>query len=245
MSLIQTLTDVEYPETDGKPMGETDLHRSWMIRLFDWLDYRYRGQQVYIACDLLLYFEDGSPHQYVVPDVFVVKDCKSDMRRVFKTWEEGQLPNVVFEVTSRSTRNEDTAYKPQVYQRIGVKELFLYDPTSDYLSPALQGYRLEGNVYTKLTLDNRESLECRQLGFRLCLEDARLVMYDSRTGEPLRTEAEAERAAREAAERKAAEETEARRAAEVRADAEAEARRSAEEELRRLRDQLRQQREEP
>jgi hypothetical protein len=35
--------EIEYPETDGKPMGETDVHRLWMIRLYDLLKHRYRG----------------------------------------------------------------------------------------------------------------------------------------------------------------------------------------------------------
>ncbi len=29
MGLVQTSIEIEYPETDGKPMGETDLHREY------------------------------------------------------------------------------------------------------------------------------------------------------------------------------------------------------------------------
>jgi hypothetical protein len=58
----------------------------------------------------------------------------------------------------------------------------------------------------------------------LKLDKGQLVIFDARTGEPLPTEAEAERAAREA-------ERAAREAAEARAAA-------AEDELRRLREQL-------
>ena len=39
---FQTAFEVEYPETDGRPMGETDLHREWMQRIIDLLKYRYR-----------------------------------------------------------------------------------------------------------------------------------------------------------------------------------------------------------
>jgi len=35
MSLVQTVDQIEYPESDGKPMGETDLHRDW-IRQPQW-----------------------------------------------------------------------------------------------------------------------------------------------------------------------------------------------------------------
>lgn len=229
MSMFQTIDEIEYPETDGQPMGETDLHRNWMIRIFDRLNYRYRDQRVYVASDLLVYYEEGEPSRYIVPDVFVVTDCQRRDRRVFKTWEEKRTPNVAIEVTSRSTRRHDLFYKPRVYAEIGISEYFLYDPTSEYLLPQLKGFRLENGAYVAMELDHTGALECQELDLRLRLEAGQLVIYDRQTGDPLRTEAEAERLARETAEARMASEVKARRAAEARAQ-------TAEEELRRLRD---------
>jgi hypothetical protein len=65
-------------------MGETDLHRAWMNCLHELLKRRYAGQQVYIGCDLPVYFEEGNPLKYCVPDVFVVKDCDPGPRRPFQ-----------------------------------------------------------------------------------------------------------------------------------------------------------------
>jgi hypothetical protein len=45
MSLVQTIDQIEYPESDGRPMGETDIHIDWMIRIRDILRYRYLGRQ--------------------------------------------------------------------------------------------------------------------------------------------------------------------------------------------------------
>ena len=101
-------------------MGETDLHRLWMTRILDILKYRYRNQRVYAASNLLVYYEEGHPTRFVVPDDFVVLDCDARLRGVFKTWEEQRVPDVVFEVTSRSTSREDWVDKPPVYQRMGV-----------------------------------------------------------------------------------------------------------------------------
>lgn len=58
MSAITTETelDVEYPESDGMPIGETDLHRWWMIRIHDILSQRYRGQRVYVSSNLIVYY---------------------------------------------------------------------------------------------------------------------------------------------------------------------------------------------
>lgn len=207
----------EYPESDGKPMGETDLHRDWMIRILDILRYRYRGQRVYVASDLLVYYEEGVPRRFVVPDDFLVLDCDPGRRRVFKTWEEGKVPDVVFEVTSRATRSEDQALKPRIYEIIGVKEYYLYDPSSEYLQPALQGFRRqEAGVLAPIAPNQSGALTCHALGIALHLDGADLVMSDMATGNVLKTEAEAERTAKEA-EREAKEsEREAKEAAQAR-----------------------------
>jgi len=241
MTLVPAIQDIEYPETDGQPTGETDLHRNWMIRVFDLLNYRYRDQHVYVGCDLLVYYEEGHPSRFIVPDVFVATDINPGERRVFKIWEEGTGPNAAFEVTSKSTRRHDTSFKPRVYAEIGVKEYFLYDPTSEYLLPPLKGFRLVGQSYVEIEPDESGSLVCRELDFSLRLEAGRLAIYDRRTGQPLRTETEAERSARKAEHRAFEAERRAREAAEARAEAEAKARQAAEQELQRLREQWNQQ----
>lgn len=221
---MSTLADVEYPETDGMPIGETDIHRNWMIRLYDILAQRYRGQRVYVGSDLLLYYAEGQPYRFVVPDVFVVLDCDPGPRRTFKTWEEDCAPDVVFEITSRSTKGEDRVFKPQAYGKIGVKELFLYDPTTDYLRPSLQGFRFDDQTPVSIERDGAGRLESRVLGIQLGLNGAALELRDAASGETLRTEAETERAAREVE----------RAAREV----ERAAREAAEAEVRRLRAEL-------
>jgi Uma2 family endonuclease len=199
MSRIQSIHEIEYPESDGKPMGETDLHRDWMVRILDILRYRYRGQRVYVASDLLVYYEEGVPRHFVVPDDFVVLDCDPGRRRVFKTWEERKVPDVVFEVTSLSTRKDDESFKPLIYERIGVREYFLYDPTSDYLWPPLQGFRRQSeHGLVRIAANSDGSLTCESLGILLSLDGSDLVLCDLHSGQRLPTEAEAERAAKEA-----------------------------------------------
>ena len=90
MSILSFSESIEYPESDGEPMGETDLHRDWMVRILEILRQRYRGQRVYIASDLLVYYEEGNPAKFIVPDDFIVLDCDPGRRRTFKTrWSSG------------------------------------------------------------------------------------------------------------------------------------------------------------
>lgn len=234
MSIASTPVEIDYPESDGKPMGESDLHIQWIIRLRDMLKWRYRDRRTYVAADLLVYYEEGQPRKFIVPDVFVVQGCDPGLRRVYKVWEEPSPPQVVFEVTSRSTKREDTNTKPHVFDAIGVREYFLYDPTNDYLNPPLQGFRRSdaGRGFLTIEPDAGGWLASEVLDLKLRLEQGRLMLYDSATGAPLLTEGEAERAARQA-------EQKARQAEQRARQAEQQARQAAEAELERLRARLR------
>lgn len=196
MSTTQYTDQIDYPESDGRPMGETDIHRDWTIRLLDILRLRYRGQRVYVASDLLIYYQPGQPTKFIVPDNFVVLDCDPGRRRIFKTWEENRVPDVVFEITSRSSEADDLITKPGIYEQIGVKEYFLYDPVGSYLEPPLQGYRLQDDVYVEITQQNGR-LRCETLGISFQLNGDDLEIFDLKTGDLLLTEAESERQGRE------------------------------------------------
>ena len=234
MSPVIQVTTVNYPESDVKPMGETDEHRDEMIRQLELMRRYYEGQRVYVSGDLLVYFEQGNPKKFVVPDVFVVKDLDPKKRRIYKLWVEGKAPDVIFETTSRKTKKKDTVAKPALYRQLGVKEYFLFDPTEEYLHPRLQGYRLVGDRYLPIVADPEDALVSEELGLRLQAEKGQLMFYRRHTGERLLTAEEARRV--EAAARQA--EAEARRAEAEARRVEAEARRAAEAEVARLREEL-------
>ncbi len=181
--------EIDYPESDGRPMGETDIHRKWIVRIDQLLNQRLRGQRIYIGSDLLVYYQPGQPRRFVVPDNFIVLDCDPGPRRTFKTWEEQRTPNVVFEVTSRSTKQEDLVFKPKVYEQFGVSEYFLYDPLAEYLRPALQGFRLKNGTLVQMDAA-AGGLTCETLGIGLRLAGTALEMIDQVSGELLLTEAE-------------------------------------------------------
>ena len=65
---------VEYPETDGQPMAESDLHRDLMLDLITAVKHRFRGvRDVYVSGNLLIYFVKGDPRMSVPPDFFAVR----------------------------------------------------------------------------------------------------------------------------------------------------------------------------
>jgi Uma2 family endonuclease len=227
MAALPLELDIDYPESDGRPLGETDLHRQEIVDLIDELDRRYEASpDVYVAGDLFIYYERGKPSAVVCPDVFVVFGVPKRNRETYKLWEEKVSPSFVIEVTSKSTQLEDRN-KGKKYAALGVEEYFLFDPLDEYLTPQLQGFRWAGGRYRPVEVELDGSLLSHTTGLRLRVEGQHLRLVDARTGEPLLRIKE-ERAASSAARRKA----EARAAA---AEARAAA---AEEEIARLRREL-------
>src|SRR5436853_3143503 len=110
--------EVYYPERDGKPLGETDKHIVATHYLLDVFKARYADNlDVYVAGDNMMYYEEGNPRKCVSPDVYVVFGVPNHLRRVYKTWEEGRYPDVIFELTSRQTRLEDERKKLPIYEK--------------------------------------------------------------------------------------------------------------------------------
>ena len=187
---------VHYPESDGKPMGETDLHRDLITDLIFALKWFLRSTRAYVAGNLFIYYEEGNPRAAVAPDVFVVLGVEQRRRRIFQTWREGgRAPDVVIEITSKKTRKDDRERKPAIYAALGVREYFIFDPHGEYLEPPLQGYRLVRGVYEPIATD---PLRSEVLNLELRQEDGMLRLYHPQTGERLPTsdeEAQARRAA--------------------------------------------------
>ena len=136
---------VEYPEGDGKPMAETDPHVLQISLTFLTMRFWFRAEpEAYVGANMFLYYEEGKPKRRVAPDIFVVRGVTKEPRRSFKLWEEKHSPQVVIEMTSRKTKEEDLGKKRAVYSSIGVEEYYLFDPLRHYLNPPLRSYRLVG-----------------------------------------------------------------------------------------------------
>ena len=194
--------DVYYPESDGKPMAETEIHVEETIYLLVALKDRYRdAQDVYVGGDMFLYYVEGDPKKVVAPDVFVVPGVPKRKRRIYKLWEEGRPPALIVEVTSADTRKEDLGRKKALYERLGVAEYILYDPLGDYLSPRLQGFRLIGGQYEPVPHSAKNSLESRTVGLTFQMEGSQLRLIDTATGTLLLRDEEVRELARTAEER--------------------------------------------
>ena len=220
---IPTLQRIEYPESDGKPLGETDAHRREILAIIAMLEQFFAEHaNVYISGNLMFYYEQGNPSAVVSPDIFVVKGVPKHERRTYKLWEEQQPPAVVFEITSRSTRLEDKGNKRALYAMLGVREYFMFDPLEEYLKPPLQGFRLLGEEYIAIDQAEDGSLISQELGLRMFKDDTFLRLIDIETEQQLLRPLQLFEDRRAAEERARAAEAYARTETQARAEAEAE-----------------------
>ncbi len=217
--------EIEYPESDGAPLGETSAHIDAIFDLLGSLRWFFRKRSdVFVAADLFLYYEEGEPASRVAPDILLATGvAHPGHRRTYRVWEEGVPPFLVVEVTSKSSRIEDLGTKRAVYELIGVQEYLVFDPLEEYLTPRFQAFRRAGDQLLRVlpTADGDHPIPA--LGISLRPEGDRLRLVDLATGEPAPSLEEATDRIEEAVRlsRKAAGETEEARAEAARARAEA------------------------
>jgi colicin import membrane protein len=150
-------------------------------------------------------------------------------------------PALIIEVTSPRTRVNDTETKLREYAWAGVPYYVIADAAEQkHRRLTLRSYRLEGEVYRELGLDEGARAWLEPIGLWLGVNtdpetrDDRLALFDPETGEEIGDYTAISRA-RAQAEARAESEAQARVDAEARAAAAEEQLRLAEAELRRLR----------
>ncbi|MDE0426436.1 MAG: Uma2 family endonuclease [Candidatus Poribacteria bacterium] len=197
-----------YPESDGKPMAETDLHIDAIIRVRHILRAYFAGvPDVYISGNLMMYYEDSRPPKAVSPDILVTFGVGKKPRRTYKIWEEGKPPDLVIEFSSKGTVQTDLVRKKELYAELGIPEYFLCDVDRRYLPTPLIGFRLVGGEYIEISPNADGGIRSEILGLDFCFLADGLGIYNPTTEEWLQTPEEAANA-RAARDRKRAERAE-------------------------------------
>ena len=193
-----------YPESDGKPMAETERHFREILKNFSRLENHFANiPDVYVLGDMMMYYEEGNPRKSISPDIFVSFGIGRKERRIYKIWEEGKPPDFVLEFASKKTYQNDLTDKKQLYADIGITEYFLYDVDDRYLPTTLMGFRLVGGDYVEIAVGANGGIPAVTLGLEFHLLDDEFGIHDPSTQEWLKTHAEAEAERAEHAEERA------------------------------------------
>ncbi len=149
-------TEVNYPSEERKEMGETDYQHiqisilEQMLRLF-----LTNKKDVYVASDLIVYYEEGNPNRRFAPDLMVCFGAENKKRRTYKLWKEKVVPQVIVEVVSKETWQKDVTTKRRLYERLGVEEYYIVDPEYKYLPSPLLAYRLEFGELARHSINDK------------------------------------------------------------------------------------------
>ena len=173
-------TEIFYPSSDGEPLAESYVHLYAILVTLEVLKQYLQGIQATVLADQYLYYARGLPRLRVAPDVMVIFNVAPGGRDNYKIWEEGQVPSVIFEMTSPGTKNQDTEHKKTLYEQLGVQEYWLFDPKGEWIEEKLRGYRLRGEEYESITDGHSEPLQ-----LRLQAEGQLISFYSLDTGEKL------------------------------------------------------------
>ena len=188
---------IEYPDSDGLPMAESEFQFWPILYVGTALDCYFQARDdVYVVGNLLLYYQEGDPGKSVSPDLMVVMGAPKHIRSSYRLWDEPKAPDFVLEIASESTCWIDRGAKREIYASMGVLEYWQCDPAGSYLVPPLLGFRLVGGHYVEIPVASMggdtltATSEVLGLEFRLRpeapLREA-LHFYDPMRGEYLRT----------------------------------------------------------
>lgn len=191
MPYAPTETTDLYPESDGKPMADTDLHLYWIKRVQDMIEtYFSQDPGVYISGNIMMYDIEGPARTAVSPDILVCFGIGRKFRRTYKVWEEGKPPDFVMEFSSKRTYRNDLDEKMAHYARMAIPEYFLHDPDRRYLPSPLLGFRLVEGTYVEIAPDIDGRVHSETLNLDFALLDDGLAIYNPRAQEWLQTRAE-------------------------------------------------------
>jgi Uma2 family endonuclease len=178
--------DQLYPYSDGKPLAESEPHMRCIRWLLDAVEDVIRGRKnVAFHGDMFWYWKEGDPRKCRAPDVMVLYGVPMDpVRLSYKGWEHrGIVPSVIIETASNEQQAMLLGELKRDYERLGVREYFVFDWSGQYLEEPLYGFRLRGKSYQPIRPAKDGSMLSRRLDVKMRPEGRMLRFINPETGE--------------------------------------------------------------
>lgn len=179
---VSTVDFSTFPDSDGLPMAEDDDNRIQMFDLIIALGRLLNPRGHYVTGNMLLYYNPRDGRDHFSPDVFVALAVGAQRRRKWQTWIEGKFPEVVFEILSISTRDEDFGRKAIRYHELGAREYYLFDVQEGHTLWSFQPDH-EGRWPRRPVAG--PAMQSPLLGLELRVVDGWLRVIDPATGQPV------------------------------------------------------------
>jgi Uma2 family endonuclease len=156
-----------YPVSDnmGDPTLQTLISVLLLALIKRWL--ATQGKPTFVGMNQFFYWKQFDPSECVAPDVYLLPGVSLTPRvGAWKTWETGKLPTFALEVVSQDV-DKDYLASPPKYDRLGVKELIVFDPDFASSSRRVQWQvfrRVKNRGLAKVEATNEDRVYSRVLG---------------------------------------------------------------------------------
>jgi Uma2 family endonuclease len=162
-----------YPDDDGLPMSNNTDQFDWIVTIKENLECLFANDpNVFVAGDLLWYPIEGNNTIRAAPDAMVVFGRPKGRRGSYMQWVENDIvPQIAFEILSPSNTISEMAKKLKFYERHGIEEYYLYDPSRIDLT----GWQRIGNELE--VIDAIDGWVSPRLGIRFDLSGEQLELY--------------------------------------------------------------------
>ena len=166
---------------------------------------------VFVDGNTVVCYNPDNLNDRVFPDCYIAFGVEAGAifaQNGYLIWQVGKAPDFALEIASPSTARRDITDKRDLYERIGVKEYWRFDPSGgDYYGASLAGDRLVSGAYEPIGLEiNPDGLVSGYsplLGLSLCVQEGmhpiadsvrmnRLLFYNPEVGDYIRNLAAAQ-----------------------------------------------------
>ena len=200
-------SDDFYPASDDRGGPEIARRIAELLRPLIAGFFVERGRPDHVGAGQFIYWQKDRPTSRLAPDVYVLPGIDPNIAiRSWKIWETGVRPSFALELVGDDI-TKDYEHGPALYDVLGVEELLVFDPHASATSRRRIRFQLfrrlpkRGLVQVEATQGDRVYAKTLGAFIRATGRDdgVRLRLGLGKTGDVLYpTEAEAERAAKEA-----------------------------------------------
>ena len=188
--------EIIYPEQRETDMGEASSHNALMMEFLQALRFFLKSRNdIFVTGNMNVYYEEGNPRKWFAPDILVAFGVENKNRKVFKIWQEGIFPQVIFEIASETTYENDLyGEKFKLYETLGAEEYYLLDAERTYLPAPLMAFRRENGRLKEVQIVNNRVFS-NHLGLEIVQTENNFRLFNPATQNFLFTlqESEAEK----------------------------------------------------
>ena len=184
--------DIIYPEQREDDMGETSIHAKLINRFLAMLLHFFeQNTDIFLSSNMNLYYEEKNPLKWYAPDLLIAFDVPNHERSSYRVWKENVFPQVIIEVASEQTWDNDVGKKYKDYERFGVEEYYILDPEFAFLPAPMLAFHRQGERLLAAEVSAGKIFSPR-LGLEIVRTENNFRLFNPQTNEFLLTLEESE-----------------------------------------------------